>query len=57
MELCFSGINEGFGGEKKGLGNLLFGGDDAEKVKAGLCLPAQPLGTVPVALPHFGAQP
>lgn len=42
---------------KKGLGNLLFVGDYAEKVEAGLCLPAQPLGSVPVALPHFDAQP
>lgn len=56
MELCLSGGNEGFCG-KKDLGNLLFGGDNAEKIKAGLCLPAQPLGNVPVALSHFGAQP
>lgn len=56
MELCLLGRNEGFSG-KKGFVNLLFRGDNAEKVEAGLCLPAQPLGSVPVALPHFGAQP
>lgn len=56
MELCLSGRNEGFVG-KKGLGNLVFVGDYAEKVEAGLCLPAQPLGSVHVALPCFDAQP